>query len=379
MPEGADLPRPAEIGITHEPPALSELGKQTEGLAPFLHLLESSNMVRKKIEDGALDGLTSREVYEVIWRNHTGQTPQEQAVAFAEGGGYTVSQWLEVLQAGATRPTDSASVVREVDNQQPMLFRVPDSLKEEVMTAFFKMADGFIGDPDKLPSTYIGGPYIPAVYLQTHLNFIHPFTDGNGRTAEDWMLWWQKQVQKKDIENRKIQSAKLGEDDFLSLGVYEEPSAEEQARTLRSWYHHGLRMRWGDKETVLQSPPFLNNEFQTDYSAGRHLMFDRTRLMNKFRRHMYAYLAGALEYQGKASDFETFIEENKTKAGEALKSLYISCNATEEPLDNSGIKSELRDLLVKTGPYEYRYLTAGEVIKPEYLEQAKVSSIKGSP
>lgn len=331
---------------------LIELEKKTQGLGSFIHLLETSNRVREDIETGKLDNLSSSQVFDRIWKTHVGDSLEEQALAYAEGGGYSVEDWLDALRKGV-RPPDAKGAVRVVKGLPPLLFEVPKALKPQVLAEFFKLADKLIEDPKG--TLYA---YIPAVELQSHLNFIHPKQDANGRTTEDWMLWWQRQLVRKSEE----QARKEVPTSFL--GITSIPRITQD--TIRSWYHHGLRAMYAGNEEALLAPPFLREEFRDSYIQGRDLMFSRTLEMQDFRRDMYEFLSEKLGYQGEPKNFESFINEHVEEAVEVFKELYSS----EKHLGQFTRRFafyRLEERLVETGEYSYQVLQPKDVIKPEYF------------
>lgn len=329
-------------------------------LKPFIHLLDSSNKIRSQLESEELDNLSSQQVFGKIWQTHTGVSIEEQATAFAEGDQYSVEDYIQSLRKTGGKPAGSLDNVRLIEGQAPMLFDLPEPPKTEVAKLFFEMADQILSHPDRAGDF----AYIAGASLQTFLNFIHPKLDGNGRSSEDWMLWWQKQLVKK---SKQAVGAVQPTMDFLGI----KPQPKIKADSVRSWYHHGLRARYGGQEDVLATPPFLKEEFSKMYSEGRELMFERTLEMNNFRRAMFGFLSDKLHYDGDPKNFGQYIKDNADKVNDIFNQIFETAIGDVQSLNSFsefGFKMDnLWYMFTKTGQYAYRQLSKEEVIKPEYL------------
>lgn len=337
---------------------LLAMEKNQQGLGAFVHLLQSSNQIRNNLDKGRFDGQSSMEAFDNIWSIHTGSSDKEKALAFTEGGGYTLDEWRDALER-QTRPLDAATSVRLIEGMKPMLFDLPEPAKSQVIKIFFDFADKILQDPQLIPQLYRSKAYIPAVILQAHLNFLHPKQDGNGRTSEDWSLWWQKElVRRAEVEAKSKKPASTG---WLSLSVVR-PEVERDS--IRSWYHHGLRYRYADNNfsDYTTVPPFLKEELEEVYLEGRKTMEKRIVEMNKFRREMYQFLIDKIEFKGNPKEFEEYIKQNSDKVVAVFQDLYSSSSNIDWNLFIEQVIT-----LQQTGEYSYKSYPPAEVIKPELL------------
>lgn len=347
------------LKISETPEAVTDISKlveletRTPGLGGFVRLLEASNQVRRDIDLGIFDNLPSQQVYDQIWNRFAGDTVESQALAYSEGGGYPVGVLIKSISEGQSRPPGSYGAVRVIESLPPMFFEVPDSIKLQVAELFFDLADRMLNDP----TSFIEAS-IPALFLQTHLDVIHIKPDGNGRTGEDWMLWWQKKLVKNSRETSGQDGAKAFNPDDLFANMGASVSSINE-NTIRSWYHHGLRYRYDKMGTP---PPFLQDKYKGRYMDGRSLMFERIIRMNAFRREVYAVLTRGLGYTGDPINFETYINNHPEQTIDVFRRIYTDYSSLSSPNPTT-----LFTLLYETGPYKYQQLEPQDVVKPEYL------------
>lgn len=338
---------------------LFDMEKKQSGAGAFVHLLQSSNEIRKDLDEGRFKGFGSMEAYTKIWSVHAGSSDQEKALAYTEGGGYTIDEWEDALKRQA-RPMGASGSVREVEGMEPMLFDLPEPAKSQVVKIFFDFADKILQDPQLITSAYRSAAYVPGVILQAHLNFLHPKQDGNGRTTEDWMLWWQKELVRKSEERAKLQKPSTSG----WLLITPEIHPEVDRASIRSWYHHGLRYRYAEDNISDYSkvPPFLKEELAETYLEGRKTMEERIAEMNKFRREMYKFLTFKLGFNSNPEGFEEYLKQNTDKVVDAYRDLYNSFANM-----NWNVLTEQVVMLSQTGEYSYKPYSPEEVIKPEFF------------
>ncbi len=335
---------------------LVALEEKTGGLGAFLHLLQRSNEIRETIENGNLHGLSSKDAFEKIWSMHTGDTSEEKALAYREGGGYTIEEWRSKLKS----KVDSMQYVREIEGLPPMLFTLPEPPKQEIADMFFEMTDGLIADPQNFKGMWTQASLSAAV-LQAQLRWLHPKRDGNGRSAEDWMLWYQDEL----VLNakHKAETSEVGPS-MLSLNIKPVPVIREDS--IRCWYKNGLRSKYGTGEESRVSPPFLSDGYTEEYKRERNLMEYVTLEQNAYRRNMYRYLAEELGYEGLPADFPNFIQENVSKVTNIFHKMYEDIDS----LSHFDGVLQLGRALDETGEYKYTRIEPKEAIKPEYLEHS---------
>lgn len=333
---------------------LIALEERTAGLGAFLHLLQRSNEIRETIENGDLHGLSSKDAFEKIWSMHTGDTSDEEALAYSEGGGYTVEEWRSKLKS----TVDSMQYVREIEDLPPMLFTLPEPPKQEITDMFFEMTDGLIADPQIFKGMWTEASLSAAV-LQAQLRWLHPKMDGNGRSAEDWMLWYQNEL----VLNakHKAETPEAGSS-MTSLSIKIKPVPVIRKDSIRCWYRNGLRSKYS--KYYPGSPPFLSDGYVEEYKRERDLMELVTREQNAYRRNMYRYLAEELGYEGLPADFPNFIQENASKVTDIFHKMYEDINS----LYHFDGVPQLGKELSKTGGYEYTRIEPEDAIKPKYLE-----------
>jgi len=329
-----------------EPEELSELEKKHPDLGHILAVWQSTNEVRRLIENGGMDNCTSEEAFEYIWLLHSGNTSAVIAnLAFEE------SHAVRAINQPNNSGLNTIRSVRLINGKDPMLFTIPElgGTKSEIVKAFFDSVDAY-----RAGNSSAGEVWEKALEFQTWLDFLHIKHDGNGRASEDWMLWLQRVLIK---EGKVERSDKV---DFFDFDF----SVDRFADNKRAFSHNGLRARCGDhaQSTSIDGiPNFLTDEARTLNLQHNQLIYDRLIIMNEFRRSMYQELAQALHYRDSPENFTRFMNENREKVSSFYQTKFKSGYLK--------VPAKLKQLLQETGNYIHRYLALEEILVPNVLAE----------
>lgn len=341
----------------------TEKGEALSVKEGFKRYLEVTNYIRTDFESSESELLaiqSSADAYDRIWELHVGDTQESMARAYSEGGGaytYSAEEWLDYF---GKEEIPDVRYIREVEGLDPMLSILPEPPREELCEKFFGMVDRILQNPsEEIRGNNAYASYMTAARLQLFAGWLHPKLDANGRTSEDWALWYQYKLQQVEFDSQGDPSGST----FLSSLRTKRKVLDSSA--LKSWHNHGLRFQYGstdDFEDREKVPPFLSEDFSDIYIHDRIIMRQATEIKNDFKREMFKAVSKVYNYRGAPAGLARAISDDPNKLVDMLSS-YLDPNNffSSEYVEDTHMGAITRFERLYWGLPDYKY----QFIKPE--------------